>query len=424
MIKVVHLIAGRLNGGAARGAYWLHRALLDVGIESKILTNARDDLDDVDVISVNRSLNSRLGFAMRREVSRLPIKLYGTELPVAFNTGFDGIDFTKHPVYESADLVHLHWINGLASIRSLGKVTKPIVWTLRDMWPFTGGCHHSLDCDRYTESCGRCPQLGSSRDRDLTSFVLRHKQAYVPKHMRVVGISRWISACASRSALFRDHSISTISNNVDTNLFAPLKKRVARRQLAVPDDRRIILVGAQDITSIYKGFDLFVDALRELRGEDFRIIAFGKFGNVIPESLGFPVTYLGFLSDSESLRVAYSAADVFVAPSRAEAFGKTLAEAMSCGTPVVSFNATGPRDIVVHKRCGYKAIPFEPVDLARGVRWVLAQDYDAYQELCRSARERARRNFDSRVIARQYAAIYREILGMRDTVPTGAVEVV
>jgi len=108
--------------------------------------------------------------------------------------------------------------------------------------------------------------------------------------------------------------------------------------------------------------------------------------------------------------LAYSAADVFVAPSRMDAFGKTLVEAMSCGTPVVCFDATGPKDIVEHHLTGYRATPFSPQDLAHGIQWVLVQPPDAYQALCRNARERAEQRFDSRVIARQYEALYREVL--------------
>ena len=424
MTRVLHLVAGRLDGGAARGAYWLHQALSDLGVDSGILTNARDDLGDDSVVSVNRTLYSRLGFGLRRELSRLPMKRYRIELPVAFSTGLDGIDVSRHPACEAADIVHLHWINGLVSIRSLKKVTKPLVWTLRDMWPFTGGCHHALDCDRYTDVCGRCPQLGSTRERDLTSFVLRHKQASIPKTVRVVGISRWISERASESSLFRDCDVRTISNNVDTDVFAPIEKPVARQALGLDDSRRLVLVGAQDVKSIYKGFDLFLDALSALRGDDLRIVVFGKSGEAVPESFGFPVTSLGLLSDPISLRLAYSAADVFVAPSRAESFGKTLAEALSCATPVVCFDATGPKDIVEHKACGYKAAPFDPEDLARGIRWVLEQPAVAYGELCSNARQRAQSAFDSRIIARQYAALYEDLLGQRDAVGTVEAKVV
>jgi glycosyltransferase involved in cell wall biosynthesis len=404
-VKILHLVAGRLDGGAARGAYWLHQT---------ILTNARDDLGDDTVVSLNRSLSSRLKFGLAHEASRLPIKVYRRRQSVAFNTGLAGVDITRHPAYDSADLVHLHWINSLVRIRSLRKVNKPLVWTLRDMWPFTGGCHHSLDCDRFAEGCGRCPQLGSVRERDLSRFVLRHKQASVPKNITVIGISRWISEHAGRSTLFRNCRVSTISNNVDTELFAPFEKTLARQALGLDDGRKLVLIGAQDIASIYKGFDLFLEALAALREENICIATFGKPGEVVPRSLGFPVTNLGLLSDLLSLRLAYSAADVFVAPSRAEAFGKTLAEAMSCGTPVVCFDATGPRDIVEHKRDGYKAVPFEPSDLARGIRWVLGQTPEAYTQLCRHARERAQRCFDSRVVAQQYAIVYRDLLGQSD----------
>jgi glycosyltransferase involved in cell wall biosynthesis len=410
-MNVLHLVAGRLDRGAARGAYWLHRALVEIGVDSTILTNSRDDLGDDTVISANRSVFSRASFGLRYKASRLPIEAYRHRQAVAFSTGLDGIDMTRHPAYGAADLVHLHWINSLVSVRSLGKVAKPVVWTLRDMWPFTGGCHHAMDCERYTDECGRCPQLDSHRERDLSRFVLRHKQASVPANLRVVGISRWISERASRSALFRQCDISTISNNVDTELFHPIDRQTARQALGLDDERKLVLIGALDISSIYKGFDLFLQALDELRGENVRIVTFGRSGSAVPESLGFPVTELGLLADAVSLRLAYSAADVFVAPSRAEAFGKTLAEAMACGTPVVCFDATGPKDIVEHEQDGYKAAPFEPADLARGIRWVLGQDNEGYVRLCRKARERAVRLFDSRVIARQYETIYREMLG-------------
>ena len=409
-MKVLHLVAGQLDSGASRGAYWLHRALRELGVDSRILTNATDNLGDDSVIPLGGSMYGRIKFSMLHRMSTLPIRAYRNRRPLIFSTGLSGIDVTGHPAYDSADLVHLHWITGLVSIRSLRKMRKPLVWTLRDMWPFTGGCHHSLECERYTSGCGGCPQLGSARECDLTRFVLRHKQASVPKNVRVVGISRWMSERASRSAVFRDCSVSTISNNVDTELFSPLDQTQARRALELDDDRKVVLVGALDLTSTYKGFDLFLEALDQLSGANVRIVTFGNSSAAIPESLDFPVTNLGFLSDTIALRRAYSAADVFVAPSRADAFGKTLVEAMSCRTPVVCFNATGPRDIVEHKKGGYLAEPFSPQDLAQGIKWVIEQTSERHAEMCRSARARAQQRFDSKVIAQQYLALYEDAL--------------
>ena len=413
-MKVLHLVAGELSGGAARGAYWLHQALRELGVDSSILTNARDNLGDESVTSLTESVYGKIKFAILRRGGMLPIKAYRNRQRLTFNTGFDGIDITRHPAYAVADLVHLHWVSGLVNIRSLKKVTKPLVWTLRDMWPFTGGCHQSMDCDRFTGACGSCPQLGSTRERDLTHYVLQRKRASVPEHVRVVGISRWMSDRARQSALFRASAVSTISNNVDTELFSPVEKDVARRALELDDDRRIVLVGALDVASVYKGFDLFLEALGYLQAGNVRLVTFGNSSTAIPESAGIPVTNLGFLSDTSALRLAYSAADVFVAPSRADAFGKTLVEAMSCATPVVCFNATGPKDIVEHRVNGYLAEPFSARDLAQGIEWVLGQPLDAYAGLCASAHARAQARFDSRVIAREYVALYEDAL--RDAV--------
>ncbi|MCH7637128.1 MAG: glycosyltransferase family 4 protein [Proteobacteria bacterium] len=409
-MKVLHLVAGELNGGAARGAYWLHQALRDLGVDSTILTNARDNLGDESVISLTDSALGRLKLAILYRMGQAPLKLYRNRQALTFSTGIDGIDFTRHPAYVSADLVHLHWVSGLVSTRVLRKMKKPVVWTLRDMWPFTGGCHHSLECDRFTKDCGQCPQLGSTRERDLTRFILRHKQASLPEDIRIVGISRWMSECASKSAVFRARQVTTISNNIDTQLFSPLPKELARQALGLEEGQKIVLVGALHVASVYKGFDLFLEALASLAKENIHVVLFGNSGQGVPESLGVPSTSLGFLSDAIALRLAYSAADVFVAPSRVDAFGKTLVEAMSCGTPVVCFNATGPKDIVEHRACGYLAEPFNPLDLAQGIRWVLDQPTETYAELCRNARVRAQQCFDSRVIAKAYLALYRDAL--------------
>lgn len=201
-----------------------------------------------------------------------------------------------------------------------------------------------------------------------------------------------------------------ISNNVDTRLFSPFPKDQARQALGLDVGRRIVLIGAGNIADFYKGFDLFLEGLKSLSKENVHIVLFGKSSDSDLGSLGLQSTNLGYLSDSEALRTAYSAADVFVAPSRMDAFGKTIAEAMLCGTPAVAFNATGPKDIVEHRTTGYLAEPFNPQDLARGIRWVLEQPSGVYAEMCRNAQVQARQRFDSRVIAQQYVDLYREVL--------------
>jgi glycosyltransferase involved in cell wall biosynthesis len=409
-MKVLHLLAWDMRGGATLGAYWLHQALRGLGVDSTILTNGDVAFDDDSVISLAGSGFAKMKLTALRRLGQIPVRAYRRRQPRIFNTGIDGVDFSRHPAYLSADLVHVHWANGMVSTRTLGKVRKPLVWTLRDMWPFTGGCHYSMDCDRYSQGCGRCPQLGSENERDLSRLVAWHKRSSMPPDIRIVGISNWLSDCARKSPVFSACRVSTISNNVDTRLFSPLPKDQARRSLGLDENKKVVLVGAPDVTSFYKGFDLFLAALRSLQADNLHVVMFGKPVENVADKLATESTSLGYLSSAEDLRVAYSAADVFVAPSRMDAFGKTLVESMLCGTPVVCFDATGPKDIVEHLVSGYRAEPFSPQDLAHGIQWVIDQPSEAYAEMCRAAEDRARRNFDSKVIARQYVELYQEAL--------------
>jgi len=409
-VKILHLVAGDLSGGAARGAYWLHQAQREIGIDSMLVTSGRDNLGDDAVIALGAPNKSRVKFALLNRLGNLPTLLYRKRKPWIFNTGFAGIDFTKLPEYREADLIHLHWINGLVAMRTLRKVKKTIVWTMRDMWPLTGGCHYAIDCERYRTGCGGCPQLQSKGSSDLSRLVVANKRASFPKQLRVVGVSQWLSDCASNSQVFVTFPVQTISNNIDTQIFSPVDQQTARQILALPTHKKIILVGAQRVTDFYKGFGLFIEAMKRIQRDDIHVLTFGREAHHAMQFEDLAVTHLGFLSDALSLRLAYSAADLFVAPSLMDAFGKTLAESLSCGTPVVCFDATGPKDIVEHQKTGYKAQPFEVDDLAKGIEYILNLPREEYEQMRLDSRERAVTYFDSRVIAKQYKELYAEML--------------
>jgi glycosyltransferase involved in cell wall biosynthesis len=413
-IKALHLIAGSLSGGAARGAYWLHLAQREIGLDSKVLTNRPNGLGGDSIFTLRKPPSQWMKLKLFSGVNRLALSLYRQRQSRIFNTGFEGINFTRHSVYREADLIHLHWINGLVDMRSLRKVKKPLVWTLRDMWPLTGGCHYSMSCERYKIGCGKCPQLGSTCSWDLTRLVVANKRSSLPKQLHVVGISPWLSECAEQSSVFSSFNVETISNNINTSQFFPVDKELARKILDLKLGKKLILAGSQSISDFYKGFDLFVEAVNSLQREDIHVILFGKVKPRDLADLKVGCSCLGFLSEIILLRLAFSAADVFVAPSRMDAFGKTLAEAMACGTPVVCFDATGPKDIVEHQISGYKAKPFEASDLRKGIEWVLSRNGVDYDKLCQKARKRSVREFDSRVIARQYIELYEKLIAEKE----------
>ncbi|WP_412778170.1 glycosyltransferase family 4 protein [Thalassospira lucentensis] len=409
-MKVLHIVAGNLSGGAARGAYWLHLAQRKLGIDSKLLTDTGVGVSSNAVVTFRRTPFERVKILLLGRLEKLLIRIYQDRKPWIFNLGIVGSDFTKHPEYKAADVIHLHWVNGFVATRTLRKIKKPIIWTMRDMWPLTGGCHYAIGCERYKVGCGSCPQLGSRRKWDISSLVVAHKRYSLPKHLQVVGISRWISEIASESRVFENFSVQTISNNIDTQLFTPIARDVARNVLGFPSKKKIILVGALNINDFYKGFPLFVEALQYLSTEELHVVTFGEDTGSVISDHGISNTSLGFLADTISLRLAYSAADVFIAPSTMEAFGKTLVEAMACATPVVCFDASGTKEIVEHQVTGYKARPFDAEHLATGIKWVLEQSEIKYSELCDNARRRAVENFDSIVAAGKYQELYKKML--------------
>jgi len=408
-MKVLHIVAGDLSGGAARGAYWLHNGLSEIGVESKIFTNSRITLGDANVVSIVKSKKDKAFDMIRSQLDNIFLSLYPKRKRIIFSSGVFGTDFTKTKEYKETDIIHLHWINdGFVNMKHLSKIDKPIVWTMRDMWPMTGGCHYSMACEKYKMGCGNCEQLQSNKNYDFSKFILNRKKRYLPKDMKLVGISHWLSEKARESNLFKEFNIRTISNNINTDEFFVVEKKVARDMLGVQTDKKIILCGSISFNDFYKGFSKYIEALEKLDKDKYFLCFFGNIDKSIADGLGFEYKSFGYLNDNISLRLAYSCADVFVAPSLMDAFGKTLAESMACGRPVVCFDATGPKDIVTHKVNGYLAKPFESKDLACGIEWVIgAPNYD---ELCANAREKVLKEFDSKVVAKKYIKLYNEIL--------------
>jgi len=408
-IKVLPLIAGSLKGGAGLGAHTLHRGLLANGVHSRIFTNSDTTQTDSNVITTANGVGGKMARSLRAHLDNAPSLLYPNRGASIYSTGLVGCNFERSSFFAEADVIHLHWVNGgFLSMGALSRIDKPIVWTLRDMWPMTGGCHYSLKCSNYSDGCGKCPQLGSSSHLDLSRFVLAFKKWKLPKTLKIVGISNWLSECARASSIFSGYDVRTISNNIDTTEFSPIDKSVARLVLGIQTNKSIILTGAHSFGDYYKGFHKFLAAIKHLNRDKYHLCFFGNIGELPIEELGFSFQTFGFLSDTLSLRLVYSAADVFVAPSLMDAFGKTVAESMACGTPAVCFDATGPRDIVDHKINGYLAAPMDPVDMARGIEWVI--NIAAYGDLVLQSRNKVVAKFDYRVIAHQYHDLYREML--------------
>lgn len=409
-MKILIVNTSDIQGGAARAAYRLHKALLAEGVDSQMLVQSKSS-DDFTVLGPQSKLQKVMG-KVRPSLDSIPIRRYKQRTKTLFSPSwvpFSGLVDKINGL--NPDVVHLHWIaGGMLRIEDLAQIKAPIVWSLHDNWAFTGGCHIMWECERYKHSCGTCPRLGSQKEDDLSRKVwLRKKNAFSQlPNMTIVGLSNWLANAASQSSLFQDHRVVCLPNPINTHVFSPFTKTQARALFNLPQDKKLIAFGAMSATSdINKGFKQLEEALSVL-SQDYELVVFGSSEPQFPPSFKQTIYYLGHLHDDVSLRALYSAVDVMVVPSLQEAFGQTASESMSCGTPVVAFGATGLLDIVDHQLNGYLAQPFDTQDLANGIDWVI--QHKKPEQLSLAAREKVIREFDSKVVAKRYIELYGEIL--------------
>ena len=407
-MNILHVVAGDLSGGAARGAYWLHLALLKKNIDSNILTNSINYPNKKKIYSLSKTIFYRILLPIKNRSAEISKLKYINRNSHPFNTGFDGIDITKNVLYKNADIVNFHWINGLVNIDAMKKINKPLVWTIRDMWPMTGGCHHvNINCERFKKKCGLCPHLNSKKFEDLSYKILQNKiKSYPLKNLTIVGISNWILQKAKNSNIFKNVPIHLISNGLDQKVFFPTEKKKIKKKFNLPSNCKILLVGAQDLSDSYKGFDLFLESLKKIKSLNIHILSFGEMRNLKID--GFNHTNLGFIKNDKLMREIYSAADAYISPSLIESFGKSVLEAMACGTPSVIFDNTGSTDIVTHKIDGYVSKFKNTTDLAKGIDWVLNTRNN--KKLSKNAIRKVTTKFNINQIAADYKKLYINIL--------------
>lgn len=412
-MRVLHLAASDIGGGAARGGYFLHRALLAQGCRSEMLVG-RKYTDDPSVVELAGAAAPVVEKA-RAWLDRRPLRRYRKTSESFWTVGWQPRRIGRAVEARDADIVHLHWTGGgFLPLDALRQLSGNVVWTLRDMWAFTGGCHYTAGCERYVRGCGRCPQLRSDRAVDLSSRMWGRRSVRPGGELRLIAISEWLAGCARRSGLYDDTEIEVIPNGIDTTVFRPEDRDTARKPWGFPTDRKLILFGAVNaLHDARKGFSELVAAAGLLASEGWSgkadLIVFGSQAAPGAPAFGLDARFVGRIDDDRILARLYAAADVMVVPSRQEAFGKTVVEAMACGTPVVAFDDGGPREIVDHKKTGYLAQPFEAGDLARGIAWCLKQDARS-DPLGPRAREAALSRYDIAAIAARYLSTYEGIL--------------
>lgn len=420
-MKVTLINTSDAGGGAPEACVRLLKALQIKQIDARLLVQKKKTANET-VQTNDPGFLGRLKAAYRFYRERVPFILFHAEdksVRFAFSTATVGADIAKHQLVERADILHLHWTNqGFLSINNLKRLTrldKPVVWTLHDMWAFTGGCHYSGECDHFMRHCGHCWMLRDPAGKDLSNKGWIRKMHLFEDVNSIVFVtcSHWLARQARASSLLQGYRIETIPNPIDTNIFLPRAATPLRQKWQIAENKKIILFGAANILDRRKGIVYLVEALGHLKNdypgtEDIEIVIFGKNKAFDTSLLPFNVYELGIINNQQDMAELYSLADAFVTPAIEDNLPNTVMEALASGTPVVAFNTGGIPDMVDHLKNGYLARYKSPADLAAGINFVLKNANAAM--LAENARNKVMQNFTNEIVAQKYMALYQSLL--------------
>lgn len=413
-MKIIHLNESD-GGGAGRAAYRLMKAQRTAGLDARLwVIKASSGDSDVSGFACTGKLGALKDRIRRSLSSRLTAQLK-TANRVIHTPAIWSTEWIDRINASDADVVNLHWISDrMLSVRDIGRIRKPTVWTLHDMWAFCGAEHYTDD-HRWRDGYRADNRPDQEGGFDLNRWTWRRKRRHWKTPINIVTPSAWLADSARQSILMRDWPVRAVANCLDLEQWQPIDKAQARHLLGLPSDAPLVLFGALGGGgSARKGFDLLLEALGHLRGqlEGLNLVVFGQRPPSKVPDLGFPIHYTGHLNDELSLRAVYSAADIFVIPSRQDNLPNTGVEAHACGTPVVAFRTGGLADIVTHQQTGYLAKPFETRDLADGIKWVINQAQS--EVLSHQARQRALACFSGPVVVRQYLNVYNQAVAANE----------
>jgi glycosyltransferase involved in cell wall biosynthesis len=382
-MKILHINTSDNVGGAAIAAFRLHNNMLNNGIDSKylVLQATINDRNDIKFLSkydryVKRSIN----------IIFEKIVIAGIDNTRGVYSSFlFGVDVSKYLEVIKPDIIYLHWICGsfinFRILKRILKSGKPVFWFMHDMFPITGGCHHSFECEKYYIKCFKCPLNKKNNilpDLSSLQFFLKRKIYKQFNNLAFIAPSKWMLECARMSGLTKYKKIYHIPNLINPDRFKAVDKNTARRLFSINKEKKIIAFGADNaLSNPYKGWNYLKDALHLIAKENvskeiaIEVLVFGSnYNRKISDDIPFPCHFLGKLYDEYSMVMMYSCVDVFVIPSLAESFGQTILESLSCNTPVVGFNVGGIPDMV-NDHTGYLARYKDSADLAKGIMALL-----------------------------------------------------
>lgn len=414
-MKVLHINTSQA-GGAAWCAIRINKALSLIGVDSRMLFAEGESMPEgvkgaIAVRDQESWYSNPLKTKIKHVLNRMPWYWDKEKMDMQINDAISKIEgerpyvhhpysyyrnIANHPLVEWADIIHLHWVPDFVDYPTFFRqVKKPIVWTLHDKYPAEGVMHYS---SKYF------PVPEELKDIDKRSRHAKRNGVNKSQNLNIVAISDEMIDLCKKSEVLCDLPIALIHNGVDTNVFKPHDKHIARKNLGLPSTAKIFLFSSYGINDRNKGLYRLIGALERIDIPNKILVCIGGiFGTEVPQT-NFPVITVGLQTEQIVLSKYYSASDFFMQCSYEESFGQTVLESMSCGTPVIS-TPVGVSTELIKPFNGVICNGYESDAIAEGIQKAINTQYNS-----NAIRQYIIENYEYSIIAQQYKELYESIL--------------
>lgn len=412
-MKILHVNTNSF-GGAAKSAIRIHEGLIGKGVESYMLFRKGypGGVQHAATFAEQASLIKRSVRKVRPQMAlRFQQRLEGR--PSGFeNFSFldNAVDITQHPFYQKADIINFHWVANFPDIAKFFSLNqKPVVWSLCDINPFSGGCHYPAGCDGFTTGCEVCPQLEGVKDPSWSGRQLAIKKgAYQRLGSKLVFVSptKWMDSLVRQSQTSNNAAFAEIAHATSTHAYRMVDKGAAREVLGMSKDDYVLLFlsGATQVGR--KGMDLVFEALQRAQIEHLHLIWVGVPVNPnLPD--GIKQTSLGEVREERFLSIVYNAADYVMIPSREDNLPLTFVDSQVCGVPAIGFNSGGLTYHLENGENGIKAEHMNAAALTEALKMGLSKK-ESWDR--KRISERAKERYGQLAVAEQYIDLYNSLL--------------
>ena len=319
-----------------------------------------------------------------------------------FSLGKPGMPgFMLKNICKDYDIIHLHWINkGFINIKDLASINKPIVWTCHDLWPISGGCHLSYDCQNFQKECGNCQFMKNPSGQDLSNALHQEKaDLYKKLNLSFISPSAWMDQNVANSSLGKNHKHLSINNGVDTNVFKYKQNN---------SDKFVIGFVAANLNDKNKALYRLIEAIKLLPNPaDFKLLLVGNKKHDFEFEIPIAYAHVSNIQSKEAMAEQYQKMDCLVCASSIETFPTTLMEAYCCGVTGLGFNVGGIPEII-EKMNGECAPAFDINALS-----VLILNASKERSDKQQISEKAKAVFGLEKTAFEYLKVYTELLNSK-----------